>query len=148
MSEHEVARLGRDQYAAIAAFRFELRRFLAFSEAAASAEGVPAQQHQALLAIAGHLGAQPPTVGVIAEHLLVAPHTAAELVTRMEKAGLVSKAPGQHDGRRVELRLTARAEGLLARLTAAHVKELTELEPALSRALERLGQRLKGGAGG
>jgi hypothetical protein len=42
------------QYAAIASFRLELRRFLTFSEAAATEAGVPPQQHQALLAIAGH----------------------------------------------------------------------------------------------
>jgi hypothetical protein len=49
--------LPRESYAAIAAFRLELRRFLAFSEAAAGKVGLPAQQHQALLAIAGHDGA-------------------------------------------------------------------------------------------
>ena len=87
--------LSREQYAAIAAFRFQLRRFLVFSEAAALAAGIPPQQHQALLSVAGHVSSEPPTVGTIAEQLLVAPHTAAELVSRMVEAGLLGRKAGR-----------------------------------------------------
>ncbi len=131
--------LSQAQYAAIAAFRFELRRFLAFSEAAAAAEGLPPQQHQALLAIAGRGGAEPATVGALADQLMVAPHTAAELVSRMVEAGLLIKTPSQADRRRLDLSLTGQAEELLGRLTAAHLQELSTLEPALIRALGGLG---------
>jgi DNA-binding MarR family transcriptional regulator len=130
--------LSREQFAAIAAFRYELRRFLAFSEAAAAKVGLPAQQHQALLAIAGHNG--PPMVGTLAEHLLIAPQTAAELVSRMAEAGLVTKSLSVQDRRRMELVLTPKAEALLHRLTAAHLEELRNLEPVLSAALGRLGR--------
>ena len=133
--------LTKAQYAALAAFRYELRRFLAFSEAAAASAGVPPQQHQALLAIAGHVGPEPPSVGALARHLLVAPHTAAELVSRMSDAGLVSKRPSGLDRRRVELSLTAKSEQLLGRLTASHLKEIQALQPALSRILEGFAAR-------
>ena len=123
------------QYAAIASFRLELRRFLAFSEAAATKAGVPPQQHQALLAIAGHAGTEPPSVGTIAEQLLIAPNSAAELVSRMVEAGLLEKTPASQDRRRAELALTHIASDLLRRLTAAHLEELKTLEPALTRAL-------------
>lgn len=135
--------LSRPQYAALAAFRFELRRFLAFSAAAAGAEGLPPQQHQALLAIAGHDGEEPATVGALAEQLMVAPHTAAELVSRMVEAGLLCKTPSQSDRRRVGLTLTAQADEVLRRLTEAHLQELSTLEPALIRALGQLGQASK-----
>ena len=102
------------QYAAMARFRHELRRFLAFSEARAAAEGLPSQQHQALLAIAGRRPDEPASVGHVAEQLLVAPHTAAELVARMVEAGLLAKAVSPHDRRRVELTPTPRARALLA----------------------------------
>lgn len=46
--------LSRGQYEAIAAFRYRLRQFLAFNEAAATDAGLPVQQHQALLIIAGY----------------------------------------------------------------------------------------------
>ncbi|WP_457108353.1 MarR family winged helix-turn-helix transcriptional regulator [Methylobacterium sp. P5_C11] len=128
----------REQYAAIAAFRFQLRRFLVFSEAAALSAGVPPQQHQALLAVAGYMGLEPPTVGMIADQLLIAPHTAAELVSRMVEAGLLTKTRGTQDRRRMELALTPKAEILLGELTAAHLEELRTMEPALIRALGRL----------
>ena len=127
--------LSRSHYAALAAFRYEVRRFLAFSEAAATSVGLPPQQHQALLTVAGHLGPEPPTVGHIAERLLIAPHSAAELVARMVEAGLLTKNRGTQDRRRMELTLTADAEALLHRLTEAHLEELGSLEPALVRAL-------------
>lgn len=131
--------LTRAQYVALAAFRYELRRFLAFSETAAHAAGLPAQQHQALLAIAGFDGADAPTVGTLSERLLIAPHTATELTARMVEADLISKIPSQQDRRKVRLALTDKAERLLAHLSAAHLDELRSLEPALTSALARLG---------
>ncbi|WP_019902906.1 MarR family transcriptional regulator [Methylobacterium sp. 77] len=136
MSEETASGLSREAYAAIAAFRLELRRFLAFSEAAAGKVGLRAQQHQALLAIAGCEG--PPTIGFIAEQLLIAPHTATELVSRMIDAGLLEKTTSPEDRRRSALTLTPRAADLLQQLTAVHLKELRTLEPTLARALTRL----------
>ena len=132
--------LTRVQYVALAAFRYELRRFLAFSETAAHGAGLPAQQHQALLAIAGFDGADAPTVGTLSERLMIAPHTATELTARMVEAGLISKVPSRHDRRKVHLALTDKAEALLAELSAAHLRELKSLEPALTAALARLGR--------
>ena len=128
--------LPRAQYAALAAFRTELRRFLAFSEQAAAKVGLPAQQHQALLVVAGQAAA--PSVGFVAEQLLIAPHTAAELVARMVEAGLLAKTVAPDDKRRAALALTPKAAALLGQLTTAHLSELRALEPALARALGRL----------
>lgn len=129
--------IGPEHYRAIAAFRHELRRFLSFSEAAATAVGLPPQQHQALLAVAGHAGPGRPSVGSLAGHLVIAPQTAAELVSRMVEAGLLTKAASPADRRRTELALTGKAETLLEALTAAHLHELEQLEPALARAVGR-----------
>ena len=65
------APFSKQEYVALAAFRHQLRQFLLFSENAAAAAGLPAQQHQALLALAGHEGTEPPTVGML-EHFEVA----------------------------------------------------------------------------
>jgi len=126
--------LSRAQYVSIAAFRHQLRRFLSFSEAAAAAAGLPVQQHQALLAIAGDPGPEPPTIGTLAEHLIVAPHTAAELVSRMAEAGLVTKTQAGSDRRKQHLALTAKAEAVLATLTEAHLQELEQLRALLTQA--------------
>ena len=132
--------LSRAQYVALASFRYELRRFLAFSESAAHDAGLPPQQHQALLAIAGFDGDDAPTVGALAERLMIAAHTAAELATRMVEAGLITKVPAPEDRRKIRLALTRKAETLLAELSTAHLNELKSLEPALVAALRRLGR--------
>lgn len=141
MAKVEEGPLNSADYAALAAFRFEIRRFLAFSEQAAAARGLPAQQHQALLAIAGHLGPEAPTVGLVAEQLLIGPSSAVELVSRMVAGGLLTKEQGASDRRRSELRLTNLAGVILNQLSEAHLKELQVLEPALMGALQRLTQR-------
>jgi DNA-binding MarR family transcriptional regulator len=133
--------IGLSEYAAIAAFRLELRRFLAFSEAAATKAGLPPQQHQAILAIAGHVGEGLPGVGALADQLMIAQHTATELAARMVDAGLLTKTADVHDRRRVGLTLTAKAQAILHSLTSAHLEELESLEPALARALGRLSRR-------
>ena len=102
--------LSQAQYAVLAAFRYELRRFLAFSEGAALEAGLPPQQHQAILAIAGHAGPEPPTVGWLADQLLIAPHTAVELVARMVEADLLTKTRSTQDRRRMDLSPTEKAE--------------------------------------
>lgn len=130
--------LTRSQYVALATFRYELRRFLAFSESAAQDAGLPPQQHQVLLAIAGYDGEGAPTVGTLSERLMIAPHTATELTARMVEAGLVNKVPAPEDRRKVRLALTPKAEAMLAELSTAHLKELKSLEPALTAALARL----------
>jgi DNA-binding MarR family transcriptional regulator len=135
-SASDTAGLDTGQYRSIAAFRHELRRFLAFSEAAAAAAGLPAQQHQALLVIAGCAGPEAPTVGLVAQQLIIAPHTAAELVSRMVAGGLLVKTQGTQDARRQELALTPDAATLLQTLTAAHLRELVELREVLAAALQ------------
>ena len=86
----------------------------------------------------GYAADAAPSIGTLAEQLLIAPHTAAELVARMVEAGLVVKTPSPSDRRRQELSLTPKARALLDRLTPAHLEELKTLEPALTRALGRL----------
>lgn len=129
----------KHQYQAIADFRYQLRRFLVFSEAAAAEAGLPSQQHQALLAIAGWRE-NIPTIGALAVRLLIAPHTAAELINRMARAGFLRKRPSSVDRRKVELVLTPRAKALLRRLTSAHLKELRTLAPSLVVTLDALGR--------
>lgn len=101
------------------------------------------QQHQALLAIKGSRPGAPGRrglyVGEIAERLLVRPHTAAELVNRLERLDLVSREPDAADGRRVEVVLTDKAERILASLSASHLEELRAMRPLLTRLLARIG---------
>ena len=126
----DVDRLTQGDYERLAAFRHMLRRFTSFSAGAAHRAGLTPSQHQALLAIKGHQG-EAPTVGALAEQLLVAPHTAAELVGRLQAAGLVEKVEDHADRRRVVVRPTERAEAILQALTLVHLREVRQLAPRL-----------------
>ena len=128
----------RVDYRTLAELRYAIRRFLAFSESAAAAAGITAQQHQALLTVKGFGGGDGLTVGALAERLLVRKHTAVELVDRLEQAGLVRRSADPHDRRRVQVVLTESGERCLAALTEQHLAEWHETGPALAAAIQGL----------
>jgi DNA-binding MarR family transcriptional regulator len=132
------AAIADSDYAALATFRRALRQFLAFSESAARAAGVPPRQHQALLAIRGRAGGPPVTVGQLAKDLRIAPHSAAELVDRLVTAGLLAKTKSPSERRRVELSLTQHAEDVLHSLSEAHLSELRAVGPLLIKQLQAI----------
>ena len=123
-------------YIALADFRYEIRRFLNFSETAARAAGIEPHQHQALLAIKGLPARQIATVGVLAERLQIQHHSAVELTDRLQSKGLIQRSRNQSDRREVVLELTLRGEKLLQQLTLSHRTELQMAGPKLVAALE------------
>jgi DNA-binding MarR family transcriptional regulator len=123
-------------YGALAEFRYQLRKFLAFSETAARKAGLTPQQYQALLAIKGFSTPEPVSVGDLARILLVRHHTAVERVDRMTKLGLLIRTVDQNDGRRVLVRLTAKGEQKLQTLARIHFEELRSASPAMTRILK------------
>ena len=125
-------------YAALADCRAALRSFLAFSEARAGAVGLSPRQHQALLAIRGAAPEQA-TIGRIAERLILKPHTASELVKRLEALGLIKRLSAAKDRRKTLLVLTEHADGLLGQLSAIHRDEIRRLKPLLIELLDRFG---------
>lgn len=124
-------RLSDADYEALSNLRYTLRRFMDFSTSAANQEGLPAQQHQALLAIRGHRDEEPMTVGKLAERLMIAPHSATELVGRLVAAGYVTRNVDSADRRRQTVALTDKAHAILERLTAIHLTEIREMAPRL-----------------
>lgn len=115
-------------FARLLGFRSGLRRFLHWSEQQAKAAGLTGAQYQLLLAIRGHGDA--PSVGDVAQDLLLRHHSAVELVDRAERAGLVRRVADASDQRVVRLALTATGEASLAELAAAHLEELSRLRPS------------------
>lgn len=122
-------------YQALAAFRHQLRRFVAFSESAARTIGMEPRQHQLLLALRGLPPTMEPTVQVIADRLVLKHHTVVELIDRLEAAGLIRRTRAADDRRRAVVALTTRGEELLRKLSASHLDELRSLAPALVGAL-------------
>ena len=122
----------------LADFRFELRRFLHFSESAALDAGLQPQQHQLLLQVAGARAGTAVTIAYAAERLGLKHNSAVELVDRSEREGLLERTVDAEDRRRAILRVTRRGRQLLARLSRDHARELKDLAPRLAQALEQI----------
>ncbi len=119
-------------YRALLELRTALRRFLRWSEQQARSAGVTPAQHQLMLAIRGHDGARGPTIGEVAEYLLLRHHSAVELVDRAVSAGYVVRHSDPDNHRAVRLGLTDEGERILASLAARHARELARLQPAIA----------------
>jgi len=128
----------KTDYETLAAFRYELRKFLNFSERIAEDQGLAAQQYLALLAIEGFPGRNIVTVGELAERLRIAPHSAVGLIDRLEEARLVKRQPSAEDRRRVTVKLTQHGRTKLERLAMAHHTELQTAGPLLTGLLKKV----------
>lgn len=125
---------GEIPYRVLEDFRYDIRRFLNFSERAARRVGVEPHQHQALLAIKAAQGTNA-TVGFLADRLLIRHHSAVELSDRLEKKHLIRRSRGEADRREVFLSLTGKGERLLQQLSELHRNELQTTGPRLLGAL-------------
>jgi DNA-binding MarR family transcriptional regulator len=122
--------------------RTGLRRFLRWSEQQAEAAGVTPAHHQLLLAVKGHPDAAGPTIGEVADYLVLRHHSAGELIARAEAAGLVVRKPDAVNGSVVRVVLTKAGKRKLDALAAAHLEELAHLGPTMRtlwQALEQTG---------
>lgn len=138
--------LTKADYELLASFRYTLRTFLGFSEAAAISHGLTPQQYQVLLAIEGFPGRNWVTMGELAEQMQIAHHSAVGLVNRMETLRLVRRAKSKEDGRKVQVRLTAKGLTLLDKLYRAHQNELRSVGPKLIGILSRASAAPRGAA--
>jgi len=91
--------LGRSDYEALAEFRYQIRRFLHFSENAARAAGLEPQHHQLMLALRAVAGRRGARIVDLAERLQIQHHSAVELITRLEEKGLVRRTRSVEDRR-------------------------------------------------
>jgi DNA-binding MarR family transcriptional regulator len=126
------------EYVALAEIRYQIRRFLRFSEDAAREAGVEPHQHQALLALIGMPPNKPATVRALADRLQIRHHSAVELVDRLVAGGLALRAPDPKDHRQVLLSVTEKGLALVHELSLAHRIELRTVGPLLVQALNAL----------
>jgi DNA-binding MarR family transcriptional regulator len=143
-----VSKLSASDYRSLSAFRYEIRKFLAFSEQAARAAGIEPQQHQLLLALRGLPSGTRPTIGAVAERLCVQHNTAVALVDKLEERGLIERGRGVTDRREVLLELTPAGEEVLRALSALHKQQLRTVGPAMVLALSRIVEAPRERAGG
>jgi DNA-binding MarR family transcriptional regulator len=115
-----------EDLAALAHFRYALRRFLASSEQVAADHGVTVQWYQALLVVRTYRGAKHISVGELAEQLMIRDHSAAELVSRLAQAKLVKRKIDPRDRRRSLVVITRAGDRRLSELASLHLKKLRE----------------------
>jgi DNA-binding MarR family transcriptional regulator len=125
-------------YKAMAEFRYQIRRFLRFSEETARAAGLEPQQYQLMLALKGLPNDSRHRIGEVAERLQIQHHSTVELVDRLARRGLVKRRRSEADRREVLLELTPRGDRLLQELALHHRSELREVAPDLVAALKRV----------
>jgi DNA-binding MarR family transcriptional regulator len=123
-------RVSHQQFCALAEFRFQIRRFLHFSELAAKGTGIEPQQHQLMLAIRAN-EPDPASIGYLAERLLLRHHSVVGLVDRLEQSKLVKRVRSTVDRRSAQVYLTAKGAAILSRLSLHHQEELKSAIPAL-----------------
>ncbi len=116
-----------DVYERLLMLRTNLRRFDRWSAEQAHSAGLTPMQHQLLLAIRGHADRRGPTIGEIADYLLLKHHSAGELVHRTDAAGLVRRVRDSEDRRVVRIQLTDAGTARLESLTGMHLEELERL---------------------
>ncbi|WAH58138.1 MarR family transcriptional regulator [Pseudomonas silvicola] len=116
--------LDKSDFETLSEFRYQLRRFLRFSEEAVQAHGVTPQQYLLMLHTQGFPGRDWASVGELAERLQMVPHGAVALVKRCEALGLVRRQRGVEDRREVQVSLTAQGVEVLEKLAFLHREEL------------------------
>jgi len=131
-------KLSVSDYQALGEFRFQIRKFLHFSDLAIAAAGLERAQYQLMLTIKGLPSDLRPRIRDVANRMLVQHHSAVELVNRLEAAGYVRRERAEDDRREVLLALTPKGEKVLAELALHHHEELQDAAPALVSALRRV----------
>lgn len=119
----------KQDYEQLADFRYQLRRFLRFSEEITQQRGITPLQYQLLLQVKGFPGRDWATIAELAERLQAHHHGVVALTSRCEKAALVARRPGRADKRCVEVYLTEKGEELLRQLVLLHKHQLVDQQP-------------------
>jgi len=120
--------LSKRDFETLADFRYQIRKFVRFSEQLALRHGLKPQQYLLLLQIRGYPGRDWATVGELAERLQAQHHGVVALISRCEMLGLVERRRSEEDRRRIEVRLLPKGARLLDELARLHRAELVSLQ--------------------
>ena len=131
-------KLNLADYQALAECRYQIRKFLHFSEQAVATAGLERGQYQLMLTIKGLPDGRRPRIREVAHRMQIQHHSAVELINRLEAGGYVRRERAEDDRREVLLALTAKGERVLGELALHHHEELRSAAPKLVAALRRV----------
>jgi len=121
-------RLTKHDFEILADFRYQIRKFVRFSEQVARQHGITPRQYLLLLHVKGYPGRDWATIGELAERLQAKHHGVVALVSRCEKQGFVERRRSSEDRRRIEIHLLENGERMLDELARLHRAELLSLQ--------------------
>jgi DNA-binding MarR family transcriptional regulator len=122
-------------YRGLAEFRYQIRRFISFSEQAARDAGLEPPQHQLLLAIGGLPPPRRATMATLAERMCTDVPGCEALAQVLLDRGLVRWTANQADRREKLLALTEAGQSLLRALTVLHRNQMLAVGPTFVQAL-------------
>jgi DNA-binding MarR family transcriptional regulator len=134
-------KLTLSDYQSLAEFRYQIRKFLHFSDQAVRNAGLEHGQYQLMLAIKGMPPGSRPRIRELANRMQIRHHSAVELINRLESGGYVRRHRAEDDRREVLLALTPSGERTLEQLALHHHEQLRSAGPTLLAALQRLYKR-------
>jgi DNA-binding MarR family transcriptional regulator len=123
--------LRQSDFVRLLELRTALRRFLRRSEQQTKAAGLTPAKHQLLLGIKGHPDPAGPTIGEVADYLVLRHHSAVGLIDRAVSAGLVKRNPDPANKSVVRVTLTPAGSAKLDALAETHLQELAHLAPTM-----------------
>jgi DNA-binding MarR family transcriptional regulator len=127
-----------DRLQSLAEFRYQMRKFLSFSELASERCGIGAQQYQLMQVIAAIPAGQVASITYLAERMILRHNSTVELVDRAVRSGLVRREADSRDLRRSIVQLTSQGHAVLQRLVSEHLGELAPRVDHLIEALRNL----------
>jgi len=120
--------LDKSDFEMLSEFRYQIRKFVRFSENVARQHGITPLQYLMMLHIKGYPGRQWATVGELAERLQTQQHGVVALISRCEKLGLVERRRSSEDRRRIEVHLLGDGQRMVERIARLHRTQLTSLQ--------------------
>lgn len=128
MPQPDALPLVKHDFEVLADFRYQIRRFVRFSEEVTRQHGVTPLQYLLLLHIKGYPERDWATVGELAQRLQSKQHGVVALISRCEKLGYVVRQRSTEDRRRIEIHLLKSGEEILEKLARLHRTELLSLQ--------------------
>ena len=130
-----VRELSQAHYRGLAEFRYQIRRFVSFSERAARAAGLEPAQHQLMLAIGGLPPPKRANMTTLAERMCLDVPACQALADVLLNRGLARWTANPTDRRENLLALTDSGQTLLRNLTLLHRNQMLSVGPTFVHAL-------------
>jgi DNA-binding MarR family transcriptional regulator len=127
--------LSMAHYRGLAEFRYQIRRFVSFSERAARAAGLEPPQHQLMLAIYGLPPSKRANIPTLAERMCTDAETCQALADVLLNRNLIRWAANPSDRREKLLALSEHGQQLLRNLTSLHRNQVLAVGPTFVQAL-------------